>query len=251
MLQSKKCSRLRSRYFCLSTTISISRFAAYSGAYITGGTTYPPGYTIDADGVVLFEGAIVATAAYAGNAVLATLTGLPFNYPQASHNLVYAPGVAVGIIRYGTNSGTPLTGTKQVNLGFGLAVGNYVILDNFVLVNPASTTTPTILAAGVNGWTTYAASWRFPSFAITPDKQVFLFGLWNGGTPGTVMMAFSSAIKPRWNLVMAVLNNSTAVRLDVRGTDSAVVLTAGSTAWTSLDGTSYALYNSAKYEQGD
>lgn len=221
----------------------LTGFAAYTGTYYTGGATlHTPGYTIDPDGVVIFEGAIVATTAYTMNTVVGTLTTLPFNYAQASHQPVVSPGATYMPFRYGTQTTTPLTGTNQFNFGSALSVGNYVPLNNVTLVDPNSTTAKLINANGGNGWIGYGSGWRSPSYAITPDGQVFPFGLWSAGTINANMMGFSTKIRPRYQLILLALSSSGPARCDARPQDGGIDPVTGSNAWFSLDGVSFARY---------
>jgi len=218
-----------------------SGWAAYTGARYSGApTAHPPGYTIDPDGVVIFEGMIVATAAYTANAVMGTLTDMPFNYPGASHHLVVSPGVSVRAFRFGTNSITPLTGTKQFNMSQSLAVGQTVVLSQVSLVDPNKI--PFIGINGANSWVGYGSNWRNPGYSVTPDRQVFLFGLWTGGIMGNHMaLGISSQIRPRYNEIFASIGTDVGMRLDVQNGGN-ILPNSGTPTWVSLDGVDYSSF---------
>jgi hypothetical protein len=220
----------------------VTGFAEYTGAYYAGGlTVHTPGYTKDADGVVIFEGALVATTAYTANTLVGRLTDIGFNYPQAAHILTYMPGVTYTSFRFGTNTATPLTGTQGINFGWSLAAGQYAILSHASLVDPGSATTPTLTSNGQSGWNSYGQGWRLPSFAVTPDHQVFLFGLWTGGTMGSPMQSFRPGSQSRYSEILATIAADAIARVDTREGGS-VAPSFGSTAWFTLDGVDYAAY---------
>lgn len=219
----------------------IPGFQNYFGPFYPGGDlTHTAGYTIDPDGVVLFEGGLQATAAYSGGTIAARLTGLPFNYPEASHQPLYVNSTPFAIMRFGTMVAGGLTGVQAMNFNSSMAVNDWMALSIVSLVNPALT----LLAAPLNAWTYYSATaggWKRPSFSVTPDKQVFLHGLWNNGVLGTNMEKFTIGNFPRYSQIQAAVTNSGFGRLDISSKGEVLPQT-GSNAWYSLDGLDYAAY---------
>lgn len=219
----------------------VTGFAAYTGTFYTGGSTsHTPGYTVDADGIVLFEGAMVATAGYTAGTIAGRLTGLSFNYPDASHQMVYVSTTPVGTFRFGTQVAAGLTGTQGINFNSTLVAGNWIALSHISLVDPAKT----LLATPTNTWLYYSAApggWMRPRFFVTPDRQIFLQGLWTAGTIGQVMEKFTMGNWPRYSLLYATLTNGAAGRLDVR-TNGDILPAAGSSVWYSLDGIDFVAY---------
>jgi hypothetical protein len=209
--------------------------AAYTGTYYTGGPTlHTPGYTIDPDNIVILEGAVVATSAYTNGNTFAILSDMPFVYPNPCHQIGYAPSVTVGALRYGN--------TKDLNFTFDLPVGKYAMLDQMSLVDPNSPTVKTVTANGTNNWFGYGGGWRAPSYAVTPDGQVYLFGLWNNGAIGSAMLQVGRRMRPRYQTMLSAICFSGVGRVDVKATDGTITPTTGSNAWYSLDGVDYSIY---------
>lgn len=217
-------------------------WAAWTGTNYTGGSTvHTPGYTKDADGVVIFEGTLVATSAYAGSAIAGRLTAIGFNYPRACHQYAWSPSVGPASFRFGTQASASLTGTQAINFNTAMAATNYIHLSQNSLVDPGSATAPKVPGTVRNAWVTYDANWREACFNITPDGQIFLGGLWSTGALGTAMMGMPRFRRPNWTLIMQTIANAANARLDVKMSGD-ITPNFGSTAWFTLDGLSYSAY---------
>lgn len=233
-------------------------WAEYTTAYFTGdasGTgSHTPGYTLDADGVVIFEGAAAATAAVATSANIARAPAL-FSYLASAHYATWGPGGGTATTRYGASGGvaTATAGNgNYLNVGQAYTTGQFVTLDSMIALDPASSTTPTIGASGINGWTYLGSGWRTPSFARTPDGLVIAGGMWASGTsPGTLTI-MGAGWRPRYESILSAMANAAVSRVDINLPNSAggsagpyngaVQQQSGSNVYLSLDGLSWPAY---------
>lgn len=216
--------------------------AAFTGE--PGSTVHTPGYTIDADKIVIFEGLVLATVAKASGADIATLIAL--SLMNGTHQVAPMP-LLFGFIRISQTGGAGGAG-NIINTGIAVASGNWMSLSNVMRLESTSTITR-IGSGSVNSWQAYnSALYAAPGFAKTPDGLVIAFGLWNQGTIGSAMTYIPDGWRPRFGMIVSTVSNSAVARIDVADTSQAnygsqaIVATSGSNVWVSLDGISWPAY---------
>ena len=220
---------------------------AHTAPYVTGGgTDHTFGYTIDADGVVLFEGALRVIANSPDSSSFARMTGL-FVYPNAAHFV--GPGSAAGTnsVRFGPNGVPAGANGNYLNYSVALAAGQWFSVAHIILLNPASTTTETIAPQGQAGWVRYSADWRPPGFATTPDGLCIAFGLWGAGTIGQPAVYAPVGSRPKYKRILMTVAADAVARQDIGGLalngeyklDGQITPAIGSNVWWSMDGLSW------------
>lgn len=246
--------RFRAAGYCTFVPLALASGWAISSTAIGTGdtaTAHSPGYTEDVDGVVLFEGAVVATANNAANATISTVSGLPAMI--GSHQVGWTENVANGFTRYGAAGGGSGVG-NIVNVGVAMNSGWRVSLSQMLVV-PSPLTFTFTAPQGANSWANYNASpttgWQVLGLGKTPDGLVIARGLMNGGTVGAFMFEASKGWKARYQTMHATISNAAWARFDsnqltptgTRDANSGAALpSTGSNAWYSLDGLSWPAY---------
>jgi len=221
--------------------------------YLTGGATdHTFGYTIDTDGVVLFEGALRVIAAYTANADFARMTNL-FIYNGTATFICPGSG-ANRFVRYGSSNGTPAgTGSNGNFLihGTTMAVGQWFSMSHLVLLDPASNTTPTIIPSGLNGWVEYGGGWRVPGFATTPDGFALSFGLWAKGTMGSPLTWAPVGSRSKYKRILTTMSADVLARVDIGNPtlngeyemDGQIIPLIGTNTWLTMDGLSWVAHH--------
>lgn len=219
-----------------------------SSWYSAGPTDNTPGYTLDADGVALFEGMVKASSAYTVNISFANVTSL-FTYSGGTHNLCILNN-GVGIVRYGPDGVSTPSGTgSYINFGTALSTGQTATLSQIILLNPNSTTTKSVVPNFSNSWAAYGG-WQTPKFAKTPGgiviPQGFLVGGTIGGSSTSTMTVMPTGWSTRVGSMIATLSNSAIARNDIghpgEGFARGVNAVIGSAVWWTYNGMSWPAY---------
>lgn len=149
------------------------------------------GYTVDADGVVLFEGLISGTTATATN-----MASIPALSQSATDIFVACRSGTFCEIRFGGTAGTGVAGGFLVN-ETALA-GNWLSLSNIVIAPNPVTFTWGLARLGHPTGSVYGAGYMAPSVARTPDGLVLLRGLAGVATSGSEVVFLPPLYRPRY-----------------------------------------------------
>lgn len=229
-------------------TTMLSSWVEYTTAIGTGdagGTgTHTPGYTIDTDGVVIFEG-MISGGTSSSNIYACTLltnNALTEIYAQAA-----AGSTGNVSIRFGGNIAASQAGTGNT-LTIGTA-GTWNSLAGFVVWPTGTWESPRLY----NSWVQYNAGYSTAQVAKTPDGFVMWRGLVATGTVGgtTPIMLMSQGWRPRYQIEGICQSNGAFGVLNAGITwttslgylnmfRSAGALGSGSNSWVSLSNMHYA-----------
>jgi len=223
-------------------------YAGEPATYYGSAGVATPGYTMDEEGVVLFEGVVTPTSNQAANSNITQLTVFPALL--TTHNQQWASARQT-FTRYGASAGAAGSG-NYVNCGIATNTGEFVGLSQMVVVMPSGTTgvtqpinfpNPT---AFFNSWAAYASTYQQPGFGRSKDGVVYARGLWNGGTIAASMSELPRNWRPRYQALFATVSNAAIARIDIGaalvnngGLSGAVLPASGSNLWYSLDGVSW------------
>jgi hypothetical protein len=91
----------------------------------------------------------------------------------------------------------------------------------------------------MNGWMNYGAPFPNASWCVRPDGLVMLKGLVRAGTIGTAIVNLPVGARPKSTLIISTISNESIGRMDITP-GGAIVASAGSPSWFSLDGIMFA-----------
>jgi len=225
------------------------------------------GYTLDVDGVTLFEGIISTSSATAANQTIIDMAAGSNTYPNgvlATHQPMWCYNVyAFGRLAAGLNGAGGFG--KILNIGVALGAFYRASLSNFKEVPiPGPNTTGWITGLiFFTGWARYDPNgtiWSNPAMLKTPDGIVFLRGLYNAGTIGASMLFIPRKWRSRYRQIHLVASNGANGRADVSvpydinavngKPPNSIYANAGVNQWFSLNGVSYPTARNAM-EMGD
>jgi len=221
------------------------------------------GYTIDLDGVILFEGLITTPAVVAAG----TMADMSAYYPGALAGRHF-PLWCLNVYMYCRISNAAGAGGFGKILNYGVAVGaNYRIsLSNLKDVPvPGPNTTGWLAPAGLSSWTAYDApntAWTVPGMLRTPDGLVFLKGLWGNGTTGVLMSFLPRRWRTRQRAISLIVATGATGRMDINTTQTPlssntnggdgmgwIATYSGTATWWSWNGVSFAAGRRASENQ--